>query len=232
MQIKLKLTLYVCIALLSSIGFVNHASATSNVYYSVGQNTGNQMSGTGTVTISSGAATFSVAQTGNIGVGDRVTYNTSSVAYIAAKTNPDQKHWSLVTATGGTPADISNSTVVSIKHEYTTLEGAVSGASDTNHVGNSGDLTAANVILNIPCYNDSGTADTTAVTVSGYTTSATDYIKIYTPKDTTAEANNSQRASGKWDDTKYNLWVDNPRSLIGIEEDYLTLDGLQIFMNG
>jgi hypothetical protein len=203
-----------------------------NVYYSVGQNAGNLMTGTPTMTIASGMATFSTAQIGNIGVGDRVTYNTSSIAYISAKNDTSMENWSLITATGGTPTDISDSTVVSIKHEYTTLEGAISGASDTNHVGNSGDLTAANVILNIPCYNDSGTADTTAVTVSGYTTSATDYIKIYTPKDTTAEANNSQRASGKWDDTKYNLWVDNPRSLIGIEEDYLTLDGLQIFMDG
>jgi hypothetical protein len=188
------------------------------------------MSGTGTVTISSGAATFSVAQTGNIGVGDRVTYNTSSVAYIAAKTNPDQKHWSLVTATGGTPADISNSTVVSIKHEYTTLEGAVSGASDTNHVGNSGDLTAGTgVILNIACYIDAGSADTTAVTVSGYTTSATNYIKIYTPYNTSTEANQSQRHQGKWDDGKYSLVPDTDvNDAMDINDNYITVDGLQM----
>ncbi|MDR3558801.1 MAG: hypothetical protein P4L58_00160, partial [Candidatus Pacebacteria bacterium] len=204
-----------------------------NVYYSVGQSVSNLMTGSPTMNLTSGVATFSVAQTGNIGVGDRVTYNTSSVAYIASKTDSTGTDWQLVTATGGTPADVSVATVNSITHEYTSLAAAIAGATDVNHLNNT-DLTVANVVLNIPCYYDSG-SDTTAVTVSGYTTSAADYIKIYTPSNTTtypAEANNSQRAMGKWDATKYNLQAGaSSSSLLNILVPDVKIDGLQLYQS-
>src|SRR3989344_4190111 len=54
----------------------NPASTPKSVYYSVGQNTNDHKTGSPTMSISSGVATFSVAQTAtNMGVGDRVTYN-------------------------------------------------------------------------------------------------------------------------------------------------------------
>ena len=124
------------------------------------------MTGSPTVTIINGAAVFSVNQTGNIGVGDEVTYGTpSQIAYISGKTNADQdqEHWTLETATGGVPADIANATVTSITRAYTSLSAAVSGATDQNHL-NSTNLSAINVILNFPCYYDSG-PDTTAVQI-------------------------------------------------------------------
>ena len=56
----------------------------SVVFYSVSPfGTGDIKTGSPTLTISGGLATLSVAQTGNIGAGCRVTYDTSKVAYIA-----------------------------------------------------------------------------------------------------------------------------------------------------
>jgi hypothetical protein len=66
------------------------------------------------VTITSGGAVFSIAQTGNIGVGDQVTYASGSIAYISAKTNSNDLDWSLVTATGTIPANVTGATVTSI----------------------------------------------------------------------------------------------------------------------
>ncbi len=185
------------------------ASAATNVYYSVGQNTTDHKTGSPTLTISSGVGTFSVAQTAtNMGVGDAVTYNTNQVAYISGKISTTQ--WNLITATGTTPADISNSTVVSIAHAFSSLNAAVGGttpgASGANYL-NTTDLTGnGGYVLNIPCYYDTG-ADTTAVTISAWTTAAANYVRIYTPYDTSAEVNQSQRHSGVWTNNAYSLEV-------------------------
>jgi len=219
--------LFLTILLFGTFFFAKDVFATANVYYSVGQSSSNLLAGTSvTLTLTSGAAVFSVAQSGNIGVGDRVTYDTDNkVAYIAAKTNADQMHWTLITKTGGTPADVSGVAVTSIKHEYTSLFAAEAGAVDSSHINNT-DLTVADVVLNIPCYYDSG-PDTTAVTINGYTTDGTRYIKIYTPTSTTSEANNSQRHSGKWDEGKYNL-ANSSGSVFEIESSNVKIIGLQV----
>jgi len=216
---KLLLTLVFTIIGLSSASF---ASAASNVYYSVGQSTADLKTGTPNVAITSGVATFDVAQTANIGVGDVIVANAISY-YIASKTSTTV--WNVVTNTGAAPTDITSTAVTSVKHVYTSLNAAVTGASTL--LGSS-DLTTADVVLNIPCYYDSA-ADTTAVIVSGYTTDATRYIKIYTPSNTATESNNSQRANGKWNDTKYNLKVSTNNHNFDISISYVHIDGLQIY---
>ncbi|MGO8697805.1 MAG: LamG-like jellyroll fold domain-containing protein [Limisphaerales bacterium] len=207
-------------------------AALANVYYSVGQVKyndagGNLMTGTPTVTISGGTATFSVAQTGNIGVGDRVTYNGTSVAWIAGRTS--QTVWNLETVTGGIPANVTGVTVNSIGHEYNSLNAAVNGALDSNHL-NSTSLVALNVILNFPCYYDNG-PDTTSVLFPAVTTSASNYIRIYTATSST-EANQSQRHTGKWTSTAYSLQVGDTANHAAInaefKTDFLRIDGLQI----
>jgi len=202
--------------------------AANAVYYSVGQDaTTNLMSGTPTLTITAGAGVFSAAQTGNIGVGDRVTYNTSSVAYIAAKTNSDGMHWTLVTALGAPAGDVTDATVNSITREYTSLNAAEAGSVDANHL-NSSDLYTNNYQLNFPCYYDTG-ADTTAVTVDGFTTGVSNYIKIYTPVSIATEANLSQRHQGKWDDAKYNINNTTTWRALRVLDDNIKIDGLQIY---
>ncbi|MFA6183597.1 MAG: hypothetical protein WC682_00670 [Parcubacteria group bacterium] len=216
------------------LSFASFASATSNVYYSVGQSTADlsindsaqtcSVGGNCTVSISSGVATFNFAQTGNIGVGDVISAD-SILYYIASKTSTSV--WNVITATGMTPADVSSASVTSIKHTYTSLNSAIASASIL--LGTS-DLTSGNgYILNIPCYYDSS-ADTTATTVNGYTTDSTHYIKIYTPNNTLTESNYSQRAVGKWDTTKYRLAC-NLNSALVININNVKISGLQISLS-
>ncbi|MEI7890670.1 MAG: fibronectin type III domain-containing protein [bacterium] len=174
------------------------------IYYSVGQNTLDHKTGSPTISITSGVATFSVAQTAtNMGVGDKITYNASSVVYIAGKISTTQ--WKVVTKLGAVPADVTSQTVNSIAHAFSSLSAAVTGASGANFL-NTTDLVTNNYQLNLPCYYDTG-ADTTAVAVSGYTTGVNNFIKIYTPNNVSSEANQSQRHAGKWDNLKYSIRI-------------------------
>jgi hypothetical protein len=196
------------------------------VFYSVGQNAFDHKTGTPTMTIENGLATFSTAQTAtNMGVGDRVTYGVaSSTAYISEKVSTTQ--WRLVTFLGGLVSDLSVATSVgSIIHEYTSLSSAEAGAGGDNFIGTTS-LVSADVQLNFPCYYDTG-ADTDAVTINGWETSSTTFIKIYTPNDTAKEVNQSQRHSGVWDDGKYRLEVPDS-AVLNINESYVRIDGMQI----
>ena len=185
------------------------------------------MTGSSTVTIASGVATFSIPQTGNIGVGDRVTYNSTSVAYISGRTSTSV--WTLETATGSIPANISGAIVSSIGHEYNSLNAAIGGGGsvyDSNHLNNK-DLTALNVVLDVPCYYDNG-PDTTYVYGSTATTSATNYINIYTAT-SSSQVNRSQRHNGKWTNNAYQLDVSTSSAIAltaGI--DFVRIDGLQV----
>lgn len=90
-----------------------------------------------------------------------------------------------------------------------------------------GDLTGArNEIAVAKCRCTGGTADTTAVTIDGWTTSATQYVKIWT------DPAESYRHAGKWEvGNKYRLSVQVSWSVvysIDIVEQYVKIDGLQI----
>ena len=81
------------------------------------------------------------------------------------------------------------------------------------------DLVTVDQIAIASCRASAGSADTTAVTISGWTTSATNYIKIYT----TAEA----RHSGVWDDSKYRLSINSSSAPLSNSQEYTVIDGLQ-----
>jgi len=167
--------------------------AATNVYYSVGQNTADHSSG-GDVSITSGVATFTVPQTAtSLGVGDRLTAG-GNIYYIAAKISTSQ--WYVVTKLGLLPNDLSSTAVTSIAHEYIHLQEALKGATDSVHI-NSKNLVSADVILNIPCYYDSG-PDTMHVSLNtvNCTTGTNNYINMYTPYDTLTEVNKRQRHNG------------------------------------
>ena len=205
--------------------------AATPIYYSVGQSSSDLKTGSPTLSIdSSGNGTLSVAQTGNMGVGDYIEYGTSpyNKAYITGKTSTTV--WTVQSATGTSLGVGTTMPVNSIKHAYTSLNGAIAGASGATMM-NTTDLYTNNLQLSVPCYMDSGTADTTAVTISGYTTYSTNYIKVYTPNNTTTEANNSQRHQGKWDDGKYRLEppsLGSYKSAVDIGIPYVNIFGLQV----
>ena len=189
------------------------ALAAVNVYYSVGQTSADLKTGSPTVTMdASGNAVFSVAQTGNIGVGDAVTFGNQTL-YIVGKSNADQMHWSLITATGTLAFATTTATVTSIKRAFTSLATALNGfagasAKGANFMATSSLVAApsgGNFILNLPCYYDTGPDYQDAVAES-FTTDATHYINIYTPTSTTTQANFSQQLSnGAWTPMPYHL---------------------------
>ncbi|MFA5248783.1 MAG: hypothetical protein WC415_06270, partial [Patescibacteria group bacterium] len=210
------------------------AAGEINVYYSVGQNTSDHKTGTPTIIITGNTAVFSVPQTAtNMGVGDQISYGNASAtttAYISSKVSSTT--WNVITRIGSQPTATTTATVLKIAHAFSSLSAAIngstSGAANTSHL-NSTNLTAAtgtNAILNIPCYYDSG-ADILAVTVINWTTSVNNYIRIYTPTNTVNEVNQSQRHSGVWNSTKYNLSVTNNTTL-SIRSGHVRVDGLQI----
>ncbi|MDD4902432.1 MAG: choice-of-anchor Q domain-containing protein [Patescibacteria group bacterium] len=210
------------------------APATTSIYYSVGQTTADHKTGSPTITIVDGVATFSEAQTAaNFGVGDKISYGSAeatTTVYISAKQST--LVWNVITATGGEPEATTTSLVLKISHVFSSLAEALpagaGGAKGAAYL-NTSDLTAGNYVLNIPCYYDTG-ADTAVVTVDGWTTGADNYIKIYTPNDTATEVNQSQRHSGVWDDDKYQLVIADAASgtIITVKEDYVRIAGLQL----
>jgi len=194
----------------------------NNVNYSVGQNTLNHSSG-GSVTITSGIASFSVPQVApNLGVGDRLTAG-GNAYYLASKISTTA--WRVVTKLGAAPADLAYTAVTSIAHEYTSLSAAEAGASDIDHL-NSADLVSRNVVLNFPCFFDTG-PDTTATTIDGWTTGPKNYIRIYTPTNASTEVNASQRHGGQWDDTKFNIKLATGDPIL-VRSDNVRIQGLQI----
>lgn len=225
------------------------AAAPTPVYYSVGQNTTDHKTGSPTVTISNGLATFSVAQTAsNLGVGDRVTYGSNRVAYISGRISSTQ--WTLVTRTGREPSNTNNATVSSIRHEFSSLWNAISyyatnSVTSPGNVFNSNHLDTANLVtgdyvLNIPLYYDTG-PDTISggdpwdiVLIDYVTTGPSNFIRIYTPNNTSNEVNQSQRHDGIWNSQKYNILFtpsDNFMSAIRTYVPYVKIDGLQIRIN-
>jgi hypothetical protein len=85
--------------------------------------------------------------------------------------------------------------------------------------------TATPVIAVAQCRSTAGTADQTAVTIDGWETSSSTYIKIWTDPD-----DPYGRHQGKWDDGKYHMSVSGSSysRAISVNENYTILDGLQI----
>ncbi len=104
---------------------------------------------------------------------------------------------------GGTGVDWTNA--------YTALETAITARAE--------DLTTSQDIHIYHCRSLSGTADTTAVEVDGYTTSAAYYVEIRCDLD--------DRHSGSWNATRYRLSVANA-SALDIECEHCRIIGLQI----
>ncbi|MCK5211341.1 right-handed parallel beta-helix repeat-containing protein, partial [Candidatus Parcubacteria bacterium] len=78
------------------------------------------------------------------------------------------------------------------------------------------------VIATAKCRSTAGSADTTNVTVDGWTTATSTYIKIWTDPD-----DPYGRHNGKWSTAKYRLSASND-NILKIEEAYVRVDGLQI----
>src|SRR3989339_894726 len=202
-----------------------------SVFYSVGTSTSNLMTGTPTVSVSSGVATFSTAQTGNIGAGDMVTLDNGWVFYLKQKTSTTV--WTVSAPIGASPNNISSRKVVFIKRAFNSLNAAISGSApgsaNSSHL-NTMALTTAKTKLYISCYADGNDASMDTVS-NTWTTSASYYITIYTPTNTLTECNQNQRHDGVISGGGYTLTntvaTDYKRNL-DIGASYTKVIGLKI----
>jgi len=190
------------------------------------------------LTISSSTATFNVALPDNVGVGDVIIYNTggtaTGTAFIHGRSSSTA--YTVKTASGTLPTAITADTSWSLYRAYTSLANAEAGAENTgipsamsNFDAWSGgaDLVASNTQWNIAAYANGTTADTAAVTIDGWTTGQQNFIKIYTPVSAN-EVGTSQRHQGKWDASKYSMYLGVGNYNIRIYESNVTVEGLQI----
>jgi hypothetical protein len=206
------------------------ASATIGLYRSVGTNAANLNTGPETVEITGSTAIFSGSMPANVGVGDVLQYQVGVTWYLAfISGRASDIVYTVQSSTGGTPQAAAAGTTVGVYRAYTSL--AAWSTQNENPTINlavrnfdtSRDLVTPNVVMNVACYGDG--ADTTAVMVSGWTTAATNDIRIYTPV-SPAEVGTSQRHPGRWDTTKYRL--EAAANVLWIEAYYARIEGLQV----
>lgn len=207
------------------------AWATTHLYYSVGKDTGALYSDSARTL--NGSLTLKSAAAPNIGVGDEVRVG-ADCYYIRARNSATSFQLQSAARNGRVPGDTAitfSDTLIGIYRAFNSLNGAVDssttvlGARDSNHLDTS-DLAATNFALNIACYGDG--ADGKA-TIRGWTTSDSNFIRIFTPACST-EAGISQRHSGVWDTTKY--CVRGSYSAVNIQVPNVHIEGLQISTGG
>ncbi|KKQ05208.1 MAG: hypothetical protein US15_C0032G0001, partial [Candidatus Moranbacteria bacterium GW2011_GWF1_36_4] len=195
------------------------------------------------LSISGTTMTLENAAPDNVGVGDVIQYDSDgnssidAIAFISARASSTS--FTVQARDGSQPVAVTNDQDWQIFRAYTTLDNAEGGAENTANIdddvddfdisvsrADGKDIYASNEQWNIAAYANGTTADTAAVTISGWTTYPTNYIKIYTPV-SASEVGVSQRHEGKWDDGKYNMVVNNNTAFTN-QEDFFRVDGLQV----
>ncbi|MFH0854631.1 MAG: fibronectin type III domain-containing protein [bacterium] len=193
----------------------------------------------GALTISGTTATFASDLPLNIGVGDVIKYDSggTQVAFIHGRKSANV--YTVKSASGGTPTAVSSYSGWNIYRAYTSLYYAEAGTENTGIGVNfdtwtgGRDLVINNEQWNIACYAGyDNAADTTAVTIGGWTTGRTNYLRIYTPY-LTSEVGTSQRHNGKWNTAYYYLskTATSETNFITLTSYYIYLEGLQIYLD-
>jgi hypothetical protein len=190
------------------------------------------------MTISGSTATFATALADNIGVGDAIQYDSDdddiidAIAFIHGRTSSTE--YTVKDKDGNAPTAVTADTDWAIYRAYTSLYNWQ--AQDENNnlndtVENFDTSKVLTDILNVACYADG--ADTTAseVNISGWTTGASSYIRIYTPT-LASEVGTSQRHNGAAG-TGFVLKPSTSSpgeyfSGIDIREDYVRIEGIEI----
>lgn len=193
----------------------------TDVFFSVGP--AGDMKDPANMTISGGIATLDAAQTGDIGVGDRMTWG-AGFSFIVEKIS--QSQWRLRDGDGSTPGDIAVPTaLVSIEHEFSNNINANANYDDADHVGNTS-LIVADVVMHIPNYYRLG-GDTTYCFYFSINTDSTRYLDVYAPNDTVSECNNNQRHDGKWN-TSRQYFYKNTGNVVTQQVAYAMYRGLSV----
>jgi len=89
------------------------------------------------------------------------------------------------------------------------------------------DIDTSNTIAVAKCRCTGGTADTTAVTIDGWTTSATDYIKIWTDPAESYRHNGTYQTGNKYRIVS----TQTSGNILSNVESYTVTDGIQFYVN-
>jgi hypothetical protein len=198
------------------------AEAVTRVYYSVGTSRSvptDLKSGSPTITITSGIATFSSPQPNNVGVGDEIVYG-GVTSYISGRLSSTQ--YTVTTRLGVPAADVGATSVTRIYRAFASLSAAQANSANGTHLGTS-DLVTANIQLNWPCYNDGPLTDIVGIT--GHATGPANYIRVYAPV-SASEVGVSQRHSGTFS-TGFQLRSTNGDTIQNYDA-YFRVEGLTI----
>lgn len=246
MMSKYHKLILITLFILSGIFSASFASAATQIFRSVAPGAtaalATDNSHAWTVAISSGVITFSSSPADNVGVGDAIIIDTGgtanvidasdTVVFIHGRTNT----WTFTvrTHTGTVPTDIASNDTYSIYRAYTSLFNAEAGTKNTSipvaFNGGNRNIVTSNEEWNIACYANGTTADSTQVSIAGWTTGATNFIRIFTPT-TMSQVGRNQRNNGVWDTNKY--YMETPSagtlaSISAISVNYFRVEGLQI----
>ncbi|HOZ56338.1 MAG TPA: hypothetical protein PLH29_03880, partial [bacterium] len=213
----------------------DQAPIEATLYRSVGNDSSNLNTGSALVTISTSTATFAEAMPNNIGVGDALQYGDPlKLAFITSRISSTT--YGVQTWNGYYP-ETADATTTAIYRAHLKLADWQSRTSNTaidaslvgSVSGYGSDLDASSTILKIACYGATS-PDDAAVAISGWTTSTSSSITIFTPRATT-EVGTSQRHAGVWDDSKYRLVLSNDSIPLTISNGQVRVEGLQIALN-
>ena len=161
------------------------------VFYSIGTNASNLATGSPSLTLTSGTATLSAAQTNDVGVGDVIDYGSGQV-FISAVVSPTQ--FRVQTATGNLPVDFSGP-VSSITRAFDSISSAVAGSVNASHL-NTSNLVTLQKGLTWVCYDDGPLNISSTTTIGGYTTNAQQFITLTVAAANQVATGNGQRHRG------------------------------------
>ncbi len=207
--------------------FAGTAFCAVSLYRSVGT-TATNLNSACTVTISGTTATFSVAMPNNVGVGDAIVYGSTYIAFICGCTNSTT--FTVQSSNGGTP-QAASAVSANVYRCYNSLNNCLGNSGVNSNISgavsgqvplSSQNLTSLSAIFMVPCYADGMDGNATDL---GWTTSASYYIKIYTPV-ASAEVGASQRHNGTWG-SGYQI-----TGHLDIGDNYVWVDGLSVYQSG
>lgn len=203
------------------------------VNFSVGTCSADLKSGTPSITISGGIATFSIPQMHpGLGAGDDVLITGGTHVYLKNKVAGSSSVWVVTDAVGLAPADIPATEVQSITRCFSYLADALSVTGIAGKIGTL-DLTVANVYVIINCFSDyrfGYSVDAQSVLGTNYITSSVNscYITVTSPSNILFDCNVRQGHTGTPGSGYYLRADSGVAPIIDIREFMVVLNQLDI----
>lgn len=197
--------------------------------------------GSNSLTIANSIATFASGLPNNVGLGDALQYDAANagtatadaIVFIHERISSTQYY--VRTVAGAAAADTVGDQDWALYRAYTSLSNAEAGTENTgilaalrNFDTFSGgkNIVSSTEIWQMVCYADA--TDSTQLLFSGWTTSTSYYVRIFTPV-AVNEVGVTQRHSGVWNSAMFNIALASQYTgVIQISDLNIHIEGLQI----